>query len=215
MVPAGATDLTICRYSGVNAPQGTAQFGLSGIGVIDSHRVLTGLTRELDAIKATVPGAAYNCPADVGSAAILEFAYSSPPGVTVRADLSGCQAILNDAGLTRLGLGAPVIQQIVALSAPVRMRWAAVSGLVRIAVPVGAVEAVNSSGFPVSEVPVERHRFRFLIATPGRYEITLWGKGRSVNRQVARLRTSVSVGKTTHVRFTTSSRLAAVGFPGE
>jgi hypothetical protein len=139
---------------------------------------------------------------DDASQAILSFDYDSGPAVGVTIDTKGCETISNDAGVKRLGLDAPVVNQIEALAGPVDMQWAAVSGQVRLTTPVGSAFAVNASGAWVALAQIHRHRFHFLVASPGTYTIRLMGTGGAVNTTVATLTTSVSVGRTTHVTFT-------------
>ncbi|MGH2842511.1 MAG: hypothetical protein ACRDKL_02845 [Solirubrobacteraceae bacterium] len=211
LVPAGAIDLTICDYNGMNATAATPQWGLEGIGVSDRRAIVGRLARELDAIRPTAPGVSYHCPSDDASQAVLYFGYRSGPGDVVTVGMRGCNAITNAAQSTisypkggppaRLGLGRPVIGQIARLAKPVRLRWARVSGQVDPGTPGQTAIAVNASHLWVAMAQVRHHRFSFRIAAPGRCTIELRGTAGHPNRLLARLRTTVAIGRTTRVAF--------------
>jgi hypothetical protein len=225
LVPKGAVALTICAYNGMNATGSTPQFGLLGIAVTDSATPLRRLTDGLDAIKPTPPHATYSCPMDDGSQAILYFGYGSGPGDVVTVGTNGCNAITNTAMETisypapaaiphYLGLGKPVIGQIIKLTRPVKLQWATVVGHIRLCggpAPgrcwtsgslVGQVVADNSSNVWVAMSQQHKGRFRFTIATPGRYTFRAMGTGKQTNAVLAKTSATVQAGVTTNVVLT-------------
>jgi hypothetical protein len=222
LVPEGAVGLTICDYNGMNATRSTPQFGLLGIGVTDKDTILKQLTRELDAIKPTPPNAAYSCPMDDGSQAILYFGYGSRSGDVVTVGTNGCNPITNTAMATisyptaariphYLGLGRPVIGQIEALAKPVKgLSWATVVGHLRLCGGPfpgrcyienddngDRVLAQNSDGQWVASGLVHHGRFGFKIATSGTYTVEFYAG----NKLVKKLRRRMTVGRTTRVVF--------------
>lgn len=222
LVPEGAVGLTICDYAGMNATRSTPQFGLLGIGVTDKATILKQLTRELDAIKPTPPNAAYSCPMDDGSQAILYFEYGSGSGDVVTVGTNGCNPITNTAMATisyptaariphYLGLGRPVIGQIEGLAKPVKgLSWATVVGHLRLCggpVPGRCyienydngdrVLARNSDGQWVASGLVHHGRFRFEVAASGSYTIGFYAG----NRLVTKLRRHVTAGRATRAVF--------------
>jgi hypothetical protein len=224
LVPQRAASLTICSYNGMNAAPSTPQFGLLGIGVTDRVTILKRLTHELDAIKPTPANAAYSCPMDDGSQAILYFGYSSGPGDVVTVGMDGCNEITNTAKETisypsgvrpprYLGLGGPVIGQIEKLVKPVKLSWATVVGHLRLCGgPIAGrcyienydggdrVLVRNSDGQWVASGLVHHGRFRFQVAAPGTYTVGLYAG----NRLVTKLRRRVTPGRATRVVFLVS-----------
>ena len=213
LVPAGAVSLTVCRYNGMNALGGAPQFGLRGIGVTADRATIDKITRELDALKPT--HGAYSCPFDDGSEDVVGFDYASAPNVVVTVDPGGCNEITNR-HIRRLGLDQPVVAQIGALAAkPVKgLTWATVVGHIRLCggpAPgrcwtsgslVGQVVADNSSNVWVAMSQQHKGRFRFTIATPGRYTFRAMGTGKQTNAVLAKTSATVHAGATTNVVLT-------------
>jgi len=212
LVPTGAASLTICRYNGMNATSSTPQFGLLGIGVTDRSTILRRLTRELDAIKPA--RGVYSCPFDDDSEDVMTFGYASAPSVVVTVDTGGCNEITNG-HVKRLGLDKPVVGQIAALVKPVKgLSWATVVGHIRLCggpAPgrcwtsgslVGQVVADNSSNLWVAMSQQHKGRFRFTIATPGRYTFRAMGTGKQTNAVLAKTSATVRAGATTNVVLT-------------
>lgn len=222
LVPAGAVTVTICLYNGMNATRATPQFGLSGLGDTGSRRTIARVTSELDAIHAVKPGAAYNCPDDDASEAILYFGYRSGPGDVVTVGMRGCNAVTNMAMQTisypsgaavphYLALGAPVIQQIAALAKPVQaLKWATVVGhLWLCGGPApgrcfiendgnGGRVVVHATGDPwIAMAPIDHGRFHFRVAASGTYTFGFY----TGNTLVKNLRARVTAGHTTRVVF--------------
>jgi hypothetical protein len=187
LVPHGAMLLTICNYNGANATAGTPQYGLLGSYRTRSAKTIRRLTTELDAIKPPPAGAVYNCPAEEGNRAIVYFYYGSA-AVVVTVGTDGCNSVASGP-ISKLGLGAPVVAQIQTLARPVKLKWPTVVGHVRLCGgpilrsgrtrcfsadgDVTEVEAINSSNRVAAMAGVRRGRFRFRVASPGRYSFKL------------------------------------------
>jgi hypothetical protein len=221
LVPKGAITLTICAYNGMNATRTTPQFGLSGIGDTATPTMLARITAELDAIRVVKPGAAYNCPADDASEAILYFGYRSRPGDVVTVGMRGCNAVTNMAQQTisvpdaaaiphHLALGAPVIQQIAALAKPVKLRWATVVGHLRLCGGPAPSRCyienygsdgrvvVHAAGDPwIAMASIDRGRFHFRVAASGTYTFGFY----TGNTLVKKLRARATAGQTMQVVF--------------
>lgn len=222
LVPNGAVTLTLCVYNGMNATSATPQFGLLGLGDTARPRTLARLTAELDAVRAARRGAAYHCPFDDGSEAILYFGYRSGAGDVVTVGMRGCNAVTNMAQQTigypvgasiphHLALGAPVIGQIAKLAKPVPdLRWATVVGHLRLCGGPypgrcyvendgnGDRVVVHAPGDPwLAMAQIEHGRFRFTVAGSGTYMFGFYAG----NTLVKQLRARVTAGRTTKVVF--------------
>jgi hypothetical protein len=217
LVPHGAMLLTICNYNGANASASTPQYGLLGIYRTQSAKAIQRLTTELDAIKPTPPGAVYNCPEEEGNNAILYFHYGSA-AVVVTVGTDGCNSV-SSGPISRLGLGAPVVEQIQTLARPVKLKWATVVGHVRLCggpiQPSGRtrcwtsadgnvsdVEAINSSNRIAATAELRKGRFRFLVASPGRYTFKLMGNGTVSDSVLAHGKATLHLGRTTKLVLT-------------
>jgi hypothetical protein len=214
LVPRGAQTLTICNYNGMNATPSTPQFGLLGSLQTEDAATISQITAELDAIKPSPAGASYNCPMDDASDAILYFSYGSAD-VAVTVDTKGCNNI-SSGSIRRLGLDAPVVEQIQKLAKPVNLEWATVVGRIRLCggpitpsgktrcwtsadANVSEVQAVNSSNLWTAMAQLHRGRFKFRIASPGSYTFKLIGNGSANDATLARKRATVKVGRTTRI----------------
>lgn len=214
LVPSGAIALTVCRYNGLNATALAPQFGLAAIGTTDDQTTVSNLAGELDALKPTT--GTYNCPSDDGSAVIAYFTYTTGVDDIVKVGLAGCNAITN-AHITRLGLDAPVVGQLQALTRAVKLKWARFSGQVeirRVAEPdictitqcpicptnckaPTRVVAFNAKGDFLAQARLHDDHFSFRVATPGRYTLKL----EATNKVLAKVKATARRGKTTRVVF--------------
>jgi cytochrome c5 len=216
LVPHGAMLLTICNYNGANATAGTPQYGLLGSYRTRSAKTIRRLTIELDGIKPPPAGAVYNCPAEEGNRAIMYFYYGSA-AVVVTVGTDGCNSI--DSGpISKLGLGAPVVAQIQSLARPVKLKWPTVVGHVRLCGgpvlrsgrtrcfsadgDVTKVEAINSSNRVAAMAGVRRGRFRFRVASPGRYSFKLTRNAAAKFDVLTRTTATLRAGRTTKVVLT-------------
>jgi hypothetical protein len=118
LVPLGAREALVCRYSGVSPGQPAGR--LLAQHAIDSQKMIALLTREFDALKPVQSGA-YACPADFGVKIIAIFRYlpSVRSDDPVTLDPNGCEAVTNGR-VTRTALlvpGPTLIGQLEALTA--------------------------------------------------------------------------------------------------
>ena len=215
LVPHGAISLTVCRYNGMNANDGVPQFGLLGVGETADRATIDQLTDELDALKSE--RGVINCPMDDSSQDVAYFDYASGPSIVVTAGTNGCNDITNG-HIHRLGLGKPLVSQLSAIAKPIdTFKWATVVGHIQLCggpapgrcwfqkqtYPYASrAVATNSNGLWVAMAQLTHNRFRFTIATPGRYSFELMGSGKHINTVISRTRATVRAGATTTVVFT-------------
>jgi len=105
LVPPGATEVLLCRYSGFYHGIGprTPAFRLQAHDLIDRAATVASMTRELDSLpRITVPIA---CPAGFGTAIIARFRYATGPQDPVTIALDGCLNASNG-HVSRVGLQA-------------------------------------------------------------------------------------------------------------
>lgn len=199
----------------MNANSSVPQFGLLGVGVTADHTTIARLTDDLDALKPA--RGVFSCPMDDGSQDVAAFSYPSGPSVVVTVGTNGCNNITNG-HVRRLGLGKPVVAQLSALAKSVTgLKWATVVGHIRLCggpapgrcwfqketYPYASrAVATNSSGLWVAMAQLSHNRFRFTIATPGRYSFELMGSGKHINTVISRTKATVQAGATTTVAFT-------------
>jgi hypothetical protein len=111
MVPAGARQVLLCRYSGLGAypnPFGARSFRLIAHHLVAARATVTQLTGGLNALEKQTGAHSYACPMDDGAAIIAFFRYGSRSDDPVTVGLSGCSAVTNGhlnrlAGVTASG----------------------------------------------------------------------------------------------------------------
>lgn len=90
LVPPGAVEVLLCRYSGFYHGIGprTPAFRLQAHDLIERAATVTSMTRELDSLpRLTAPIA---CPAGFGTAIVARFRYATGPADPVTIALDGC-----------------------------------------------------------------------------------------------------------------------------
>ena len=90
LVPPGAVEVLLCRYSGFYHGVGprTPAFRLQAHDLIERTATVASMTRELDSLpRLTTPIA---CPAGFGTAIVARFTYASGPQDPVTIALDGC-----------------------------------------------------------------------------------------------------------------------------
>jgi hypothetical protein len=225
LVPAGAVEVLLCRYSGLTEPaplnSPPPEFTLSAERLIASGATVSRLASELDAIAPTPPGAAYSCPAGFGAFVVARFRYPAGADDPVTVDLSDCNDVTN--GLVhRLALGAPVIRQLATLvPAPkpatlrghVQLCGGAAPGGCHVSsftscgrdaascVTTDRVAIYAAGGRRVAVAALRRARFSLKLL-PGRYTVKLLGDGPRVRGRVIELaRVRAPAGRTTTIVF--------------
>jgi hypothetical protein len=106
LVPPGARQVLVCRYSGVS-PDPRSAGRLVAQHLVESRQTLADLAAEFDALK-PFPSGAYACPADFGVKIIAIFRYLPTPRSDdpVTLDPNGCEGVTNGR-LTRTAMFAP------------------------------------------------------------------------------------------------------------
>jgi hypothetical protein len=199
LVPTGAKTLSVCAYNGANATR-TPQFGLSASGATADGVLIRQVTAELDALEPT--HGVINCPADLGNADVVTFAYASGPPVVITVGTTGCNAISNG-HIQRIGLGGPPLAAIERQArARTGMRWATVIGHLRLCGgPANRcyIESFNSAdrvvinraGRPFLAMAQMHHgRFRLQVAGTGSYRIQSYTGNKLIATRTAELRSS-------------------------
>jgi len=119
LVPAGATQLLLCRYGGLN--DGGAAFKLlASPALLTDPATVARFARELDALTPTT--GVYSCPADSGRAIVAHFGYASAPDDPVTVGLDGCNEVTNGHVRRTAGVQAAGRGLIAALEARVPRR---------------------------------------------------------------------------------------------
>ena len=113
LAPAGASEIRLCRYSGVNAHPRLALVrsrllvGAAGVGA---------LVRAFDQLPTGPPGL-INCPSDDGSQIVARLAYPAGQRVTITVALTGCTQVTNGS-VARTAVGTSLIGQLERFLAP-------------------------------------------------------------------------------------------------
>lgn len=117
LVPAGALQVLLCRYSGVN-PIPSAADRLVAHRLVGSRLGSQRLAAEFDALKPVQPGS-YSCPVDFGVEIIAIFRYASRSDDPVALDPNGCTSVTNGHVDRTAGFapGPHLISQLEALTA--------------------------------------------------------------------------------------------------
>ncbi len=115
LAPPGASEIRLCRYSGLNA---RALLSLQGSALVRSARTRHRLVKRLDALPSALPIAA--CPNDSGAVIVAHLVYPAGRQVTVRIGLDGCRTATNgDVWRTAAGsVGDRLIAQLERLTDP-------------------------------------------------------------------------------------------------
>jgi hypothetical protein len=105
LVPAGAQQVLLCRYSGVGLNRGKA-VRLIALRLVHKRATVDRLAAEFNTLRPL--GGAYNCPSDSGAAIIAFFRYgsASKSDDPVTVGLSGCVTVTNG-HLTRTAIWPP------------------------------------------------------------------------------------------------------------
>jgi len=119
LVPAGAQQVLLCRYSGFEGypnPVGPGSFRLIDHRLAAARTTVDRLASELDALKPA--HGAQACPSDTGTAIIAFFRYGSPAKADdpVTIHLGGCSIVTN--GHLNREAGFTLIRQLKALTRP-------------------------------------------------------------------------------------------------
>ncbi len=117
LVPTGAQQVLLCRYSGVGPTRAKA-LRLIALRLVRKRATVDHLAAELHSLKPLI--GAYACPADFGTSIVAFFRYGSAreSDDPVTVDLSGCTTVTND-HLTRAAIWAPgptLLRQLEALT---------------------------------------------------------------------------------------------------
>ncbi len=91
LVPTGAGELLLCRYSGLDAPGGA--FRLQVQRLVSQQPTVAVLTSELDALTPTT--GIYHCPSERAADIVARFIYAAGPQNPVTVDLTGRNAVTN------------------------------------------------------------------------------------------------------------------------
>jgi len=204
LVPSGAVQLLLCRYSGLNGPPpfpATTRFGLITERLLTSTSQVENLADALNALPA--PSAyAISCPVDTGERIIAYFVYRSGARNPVTVGLTGCQEVTNGHVL-RNGLDAPAISQLESL-VPLPPHGK-LKGELRVCtntartdcqittwsqcetsgacVTAQSVAVFNGAGKEVALVALHNSRFSVTVS-PGRLKVELLGAGDGLSNQV-------------------------------
>jgi hypothetical protein len=121
LVPAGAQQVLLCRYSGLGAyprPAGPRSFRLIAHHLVLAHSIVEDLENKLNALKAVT--GVQSCPADNGAAIIAFFRYRSASKIDdpVTIHLGGCSIVSN--GHVNREAGPALVLQVKALTRPSR-----------------------------------------------------------------------------------------------
>jgi hypothetical protein len=116
LVPDGASALIVCEFNFIGYPGAGAHNALIGTGTSTDTATVTGIEDQLDALSEG-PNYPIACPADAGQAYVAYFEYPSGVDDPVRLQLGGCDQVSNGP-VTRLAIGAPVVEQITGLVKP-------------------------------------------------------------------------------------------------
>lgn len=179
LVPAGARQVLLCRYSGLGGyPKliGSGPFRLIAHHLITNHATLDSLASELNALKPASGVRA--CPNDNGTAIVAFFRYGSAPDADdpVTINLSGCSSVTNGR-LQRSAVSSPgfrlvrQLEALAALTAPVR-KGILTGRIVRVGgdplATGGVITVFDSQGKSMAHMTVQAgHRFRFTLPSGG------------------------------------------------
>ncbi len=227
LVPAGATTLLVCRYTGMVEPPPdptpAPAFALEAQRLIVDGATVRSLAAQLDAIKPAPSGVMFSCPAGFGRDLIAEFGYPSGATDSVTIDTGGCNELSNGA-VSRLGRDAHVIASLEALvpeprparvvaelklcggPAPGRCRVSALRSCGPAAgscVSADEVEITTArGGRAAATVRLHRGRAAPVELLPGSYGFALLEDGAHARRRVLQTRhATVAPGRLTTVTF--------------
>ncbi len=198
LVPPGARQLLICRYSGLES-QLPRPFTLLASALVKSPSEAQRVGRELNALPPPPPYAF--CPADFGDALVVHVLYASGAGDPVTIELSGCRTVSNGlrtawsgAVTTRLAALAPPPRQA-RLTGRVQVCGGPAPGTCRVETPTWC-ESTPTSCLKADRVAiVSDARARIVVALsdgrfgpvavpPGRYTVELLGDNSVVRGHV-------------------------------
>jgi hypothetical protein len=221
LVPAGAEQVLLCRYTGLREPGRPAAFSLVGHALVADAATVTSLASQLNALPPT--SGTYSCPSDDAGAIVAYFRYGAGPDDPVKVGTAGCEAISNG-HVSRLALGAPVVAEIERLvpAAPAP-RPATIAGYIQLCggpapgrcfvSTIGTCGAhggcsttdrvviLDAAGHRVARARLHHARFHVSVP-PGRYTVKLLADGGGVHGQVVQVRhVRAHAGRTATVRF--------------
>lgn len=202
LVPSGANQVLVCRYYGFQEPgiYGEPGMGLASQALISDGSTVGSLTSEMNALSAPHPGPVA-CPADFGSAIVVDFHYPTGPDNPVSVSLTGCQGATNgQTGRSITALFLSRLERLVPVPADamitghVERCGGPAPGRCRVGTitvcgpPTGCVTddriaIVNRSGRRVAVIRLRHARFRAELP-PGHYTVRLLGDGPHVHGRV-------------------------------
>ncbi len=118
LAPDGATEIRLCRYSGLNAHPALQ---LIRSALVTSSRLVHKLVDQFDQLPAQGPGA-IACPNDDGSKIVAHLVYPGGQRVRISVGLTGCNAVTNGSvqrvadGYGLLRLGPQLVAELLALT---------------------------------------------------------------------------------------------------